>query len=405
GRDGRPGRGGEAGRDRAIRAEGGQIGLDLRGKNGTDGQDGTDATSARCQIFHTEPEEDLEAADGGDGGNGGHGGAGGNGGMLTVYYQDVDKLKTVDVDATGGIGGRGGRGGRGTLGCACHQHEWTITDCEDDGSCETEEYTCKDGRNGQQGSDGRDGETGEVGRARLVKQLDELLPENVEETRAIATFPSTPIELSRNLWETRTGAQALFAAGSVISDTYQQYTGRAEQQFQLIWEAERPASELSGNLNLAINEQGELQVNPVEDLWIDSTLSTEGDLTTYRVNGAVVASEATRLTLGRNSGRGEQFTLNVIDLAAASDLVETRFYLRYRTNDSNRRPVYVNRYEDEIPSNLITQEYNRFTIPIGQLPIRDRYLRDGTEVSMELVITRSYVGNSAEQTLDWTGQL
>ncbi|MEL6488435.1 MAG: element excision factor XisI family protein [Cyanobacteria bacterium J06621_3] len=327
------------------------------------------------------------------------------GGMLTVYYQDPTQLRNVSVDAAGGDGGRGGRGGRATWGCDCYKHEWSITECSEDGSCETEEYTCRDGSDGRHGSDGRDGASGSTGVARLVKQTEQLLPENAQERRAIATFPSTPIELSRNLWETRTGAQALFAAGSVISDTYQQYTGRAEQQFQLIWEAERPASVLSGNLNLAINEQGELQVNPVEDLWIDSTLSTEGDLTTYRVNGAVVASEATRLTLGRNSGRGEQFTLNVIDLAAASDLVETRFYLRYRTNDSNRRPVYVNRYEDEIPSNLITQEYNRFTIPIGQLPIRDRYLRDGTEVSMELVITRSYVGNSAEQTLDWTGQL
>lgn len=404
GRDGREGRDGAAGSDRTLRATEGPTTINIQGKDGTDGTDGTNATNARCNFFHTEPEYDLEAADGGNGGDGGRGGDGGDGGRLTVYYQDPTQLRDIAVDAGGGEGGRGGRGGLGTPGCDCYPEDWSVTTCED-GNCESEAYECRPGTDGRYGRDGGDGETGKMGVAWLVKQSETLLPDNPEEVRAIADFPNTPVSLSRNLWETRTGALNVFSPGSVISDEYQEYTGRVEQQFQLEWAAERPPSDLSGTVDIAIDEQGSVQVEPVEELWIDSTLSTEGDLTTYRVNGAIVASEATRLALGRNTGSGDQLTLNILDLAGASDLVDTRFSLRYRTNTGDRRPLYVTRYEDEIPSELITREYNRFILPVGQLPIRSEYLRAGTDATVELVVTRSYVGNSAQQTLNWNGRL
>lgn len=407
GRDGQPGRAGRAGRDQVIRASDVPASVDLRGGDGGDGADGERASRPRCDRYHNKPEHDLEAADGGDGGNGGAGGAGGAGGNLTVYYESLTQLRSIYVNAAGGEGGRGGRGAAGTRGCYCDEHHWSVVTCTD-GNCTTENYSCTDGEDGDYGYNGAEGEAGALGRVRVIKQSEPLAADNPEFNQAIASFAGTPVALSRNLWEAQTGAATgIFAIGSIVDDTYERYSGRVEQQFQLVWAAARSQQSLppSSTLAVRINPQGTLEINPTEDLWIDAATTTEGALTTYRVNGAVLASEATQLSLGRHSGQGDQLNLNILDLAGTSGLIETRFFIRYKTNEDDRRPRYVTRYEAELPSNLIEQNFNRFSLAVGQLPISAQYLARGTEARVELVISRSYAGNTAEQTLDWTGRL
>lgn len=407
GRDGRDGRSGEAGANNGgntlMQTTERPINVDLQGSDGGDGEPSGDGERPYCSN-QGRPAYDLEAADGGNGGSGGRGGNGGNGGLLTVYYRDRAQLKNIFVNAAGGAGGRGAYGGRGTRGCRCRVRRWEIETCTD-GNCQTQRYTCRDGRDGVDGRDGDRGEAGRVGAARLVNQAEPLTTDNPKLEQAIATLPTTPFLLSRNLWDKSAGAQALFASGSTIADQYEEYAGRVEQQFQLVWAAARPQREISSPLNIVLNQQGALEISPPADLWIDSDISQSEGLTTYRVQGAVLQSEATQLSLGRNSGQDQQLTLNVIDLAGVSDLVDTRFHLRYRTNEGDRRTRYITRYDAEIPSELVTQSYNRFTLALGKLPIDSEYLRRGTQGSIELTMTRSYAGNSVEQSLSWSGRL
>ncbi|MEL7349946.1 MAG: collagen-like protein [Cyanobacteria bacterium P01_A01_bin.116] len=403
GDNGAHGQSGERGNDRTVEATGTPININLEGRDGEQGESGEHATRARCG-HQSRSGHDLTAADGGDGGDGGQGGDGGDGGTLTAYYTDPAALKTLYVNAAGGDGAAGGRGGRGSDGCDCEDDDWQITTCTD-GNCTTKDFDCEDGDHGHDGRRGRKGEDGQTGRVRLIQQSEPLAADNPDMESAIATFSTAPISLSRNLWETRSGAQSLFAIGSVIDDDYDRYTGRVDQQFQLIWDAARPQVNTAGNLAVSLDEQGVLQVTPQDDLWIDGELSTEQGLTTYRVEGVVPKSEAVQLSLGRNSGRGEQFVMSVIDTASTSDLVETSFHLRYYTDEGERRARFISRYDAAMPSDLITQDYNRFSVALGQLPISAQYLRPGTPIKMELTVTRSYAGHSATQVLTWNGQI
>jgi len=405
GTDGRAGRAGRAGDDSTVRATGSPMNVNLAGEDGSNGEAGEHAVRARCGV-QDRPSRDLEAADGGDGGAGGRGGAGGDGGQLTVYYQQLGHLRNIYVNAAGGRGGEGGRGGRGTEGCDCEDDEWTITTCTD-GTCTSSEYECEDGDRGQDGGYGSTGKEGELGRARLIESSGPLENDNPSVESAIATFSSSPVALSRNLWEVRTGAKYFFAEGSTVGDEYDQYAGRAEKSFQLVWDAERPRTTTEGNLKVEIDPQGELQVTTQDDLWIKGDFSNSDDenLTTYRVQGAVLASEALKLSLGRNRGRGQALTVNVIDTASQSDLVDTQFRLRYYTDEGDRRSRFISRYEGAVPAELVTQDYNRFSVALGQLPINASHLGRGTQVRMELTVIRSYGDNTAEQVLNWSGRL
>ena len=410
GRDGSNGRSGDSGAsgvNQTVEASDQLLELNLSGAEGEDGEDGTRGERGRCRN-HNRPDGDVKAASGGDGGNGGSGGDGGNGGDITVYYTDRAHLRNVLVNASGGRGGRGGRGENGGQGCNCHEYSWSQTECSD-GNCETEHFSCKDGDDGRDGSSGSRGSDGRTGQARIVDKTllagERLEADSPVVERAIATLPTAPVELSRNLWQTRTRARSLFNSGSVIDDTYQAYMGRVEKQFQLIWEASYPQQQASGVLNVSLNEQGEIKVSAPEDLWIDGELTELEGLSAYRVQYALLASDATNLSVGRTAGRGEQFVLNVLDLSGKSDIIETQFHIRYKTKSEGRRGRYVTRYEGVLSEELSLRDHNRFTLNIGQLPVDQEYLKPDTEARLEITATRTLADNTAEQALAWNGQI
>lgn len=58
-------------------------------------------------------------------------------------------------------------------------------------------------------------------------------------------------------------------------------------------------------------------------------------------------------------------------------------------------------YEGDIPNELVTRDYNRFTLALGKLKIPDEALRPGINVDIEVVATRSLGIRSAKQTISW----
>ena len=110
--------------------------------------------------------------------------------------------------------------------------------------------------------------------------------------------------------------------------------------------------------------------------------------------------------MGQVDGRSRTFAVNIVDLAQRSDVLETRFEVRYSTaNEGGSRRRYFSKYEGAVPENLIQQDHNRFTLALGRLPIRSQLLSGGTRARVELKIIRSYGNNSAEQTLTWEGTI
>lgn len=405
GRDGRTGRDGRNGASQTVWATGDPIRLDLSGTDGEDGGYGEDAEWVRCRRQPRGERHDLQAADGGDGGHGGNGGRGGDGGSLTVHYTNPSQLRQILVDAEGGRGGRGGRGGDGTDGCDCDDDHWTVEVCKD-GTCRQEDYDCDDGHDGVDGRHGRDGESGTLGQLILINQVEPLPQAAPSQSQSVASLANQMVTLSRNLWDTRNGAKNLLAPGSAIANSYQVYTGHIERQFTLDWQAPQAAQTFTDAVDLELQADGQVRIDFPQAYWLLGETVQQDTLTTYRVEGIVPVAEVTQLAVGRVDGRSRTFAVNVVDLAQRSDVLETRFEVRYSTSgDDGRRRRYDVEFDGPVPEALVQQDHNRFTLSLGRLPIRSQLLSGGTRAQVELKIIRSFGTNTAEQTLTWQGEI
>ncbi len=415
GRDGRSGQDGEAGRSQSTNATGASAMVNLAGTDGENGERGEDGRQPRCGGQPREVPYNLQAPSGGDGGDGGYGGRGGDGGNLLVYYSDRTALQQLLVNAPGGRGGRGGQAGLGAPGCRCERRNWTVETCsgtpgQRDYVCRQDRYSCRDGRSGANGSTGRDGTTGQDGQLRLVNQLDPLGTETPTQTLSLREFARGPVALSRNLWETRTGANALLATGSTVNNTYQEYVGRVEGEVALDWQADKPADLFADMpLTAEIDETGQLTARFTDQLWVDYTTLGNGNPLTLTINNVVRASDATRLAWAGTEGSGLALQAVVVDLAGETAHLDTQFRLTLETASGDprrdRRLRYVTRYAEVISPELVSVDNNRFILAIGQLPISQSHLSPGTYARINLTAIRSLGQNSAEQTLPWQGQL
>ncbi len=401
--NGYSGRSGEAGDSTAITVDGSPVQLDLAGGDGEDATDGEGAGRSHCDDRSGYARQNVQAENGANGGDGGNGGNGGNGGSLTVHYSDPKHLAQVLVDASGGRGGRGGRGGFGSPGCDCDVKSWSVEVCQD-GSCSTENYSCTDGSDGQNGSSGSEGASGSTGTLRLVNQPAPLPDEMPQQSVALNRLAEQPVALSRNLWESHTGASALLAPGSKIQDEYESYKGHIERRFAIDWQASQSASRFTDSLNLALQPNGEIEIGFPESYWILGSQIEQEALTTYRVDGIVPVADVTRLGIGQVTGSSQDFEVNVIDQGQLSDELETQFEVRYSVSNDNGRRYRV-AYEGPVAPDLIVRDHNRFTLALGRLPIRSQEMSGGSEVRLEVMITRRYGDNSAQKTLDWSGRL
>lgn len=415
GRDGRPGQDGQPGIAANMIADGNPASFILSGTAGSEGEDGEAGYRPRCESQPRDVAYDLQAAHGGDGGSGGRGGNGGNGGDLTIYYRDVAQLQRLSVTSIGGQGGRGGRGGQGTLGCRCRVYRWEQQTCtgtpgQSDYRCETRRYECEDGDDGDSGLNGPDGRTGEDGQLWLVNQLEPLQPENPSQSARLTAFATQPLALSRNLWETRTGANFLLAMGSRVRDSYQIYTGRVEGTVQLNWQAQRPINLFATeSVTTEIQPDGTLAATFSENLWADYSTQIDGNAMILTINRAALRRDVTRLAWGGTQGNGPNLKAVVLDLGGESAFVDTQFHITLKTTTDNlgdsRRPRYTTAYEGALPAEVVTLANNRFELALGQLSIEARALRPGTYAQLEITALRSLGGQSAEQTLTWQGQL
>jgi hypothetical protein len=216
--------------------------------------------------------------------------------------------------------------------------------------------------------------------------------------------------LSKNVFQTRNGAASLLAPGSVIADEYQEFVERLERSVQVVWNAARPITDFTGQMvTVSLLPDKQVAVAFPDDVWVDGTLSQQGDTAQYVASNVILRKEATQLKRADFSGSGTDLSFAVIDEAGKSNLISTQFRIKYKTSSSGDRfrdnYDYRTRYEGNIPAELVTRNNNRFVLNIGKLPIDAQYLRTGLPVEIELVATRSFAGNSAEQKIEWRGEV
>lgn len=410
GQDGNQGKNGQDGQNSdnlTIFADGSPTTLNLAGQNGLDGEDGGNGNDAPCSNQPQDVTYNLRAPDGGNGGDGGDGGKGGNGGSLTIYASNLANVSQVSVNAVGGKGGQPGKTGIGGKGCQCSQPYWTIQTCtgnpgDSNYNCTTREFNCRDGNDGKNGRTGRTGKDGLLGKLTLINLNKPLEPD-----QPVATIPMSQLKdkgfiLSQNTWETRSGAVSLFAPGSVIADQYLALVERLERSFLLVWNAPQSFSKFANQmvtLNLEENQGRDIVLS--DEVWVEATTQKQNNVTQFVVYNAILKKEATQLKSEGLSGVDSSLQLNLVDLANQSNLISTQFRLKYRItrSDPRFRPVsdYSTRYSGEMPAELVRLNGNRFTLNLGQLPLKPDDLKSKLGVEVDLVATRSFAGYSTEQ--------
>lgn len=410
GQNGANGKDGSKGQDSetlTIFADGSPATINLAGQRGADGTHGSNGIDANCGKQPQQADKNFQAASGGNGGNGGNGGDGGTGGKLTIYATDPNLLSQMTVNADGGEGGQPGQGGMGGEGCNCTQPYWTVETCEgdpgdEDYSCTSREFRCLDGKNGANGSNGRKGREGALGTLILVNSDKPLQKDQPSATIAISELKNTGYILSQNIWETRNGALALFAPGSVIEDRYRALSERVERSFLMIWNAPQTFSQFADKrITLSLDRNKNIKISLPDDLWLEATTQQQNNITQLVVYNAMLEGEATRLKSEGLSGTGSKLQLILVDEAKHSDMVATKFRLKYRVTRSDPRfqegSDFRTKYDGELPVESIVANGDRFTLNLGQLPIEADALRSGTGVQLDLVATRSFAGYTAEQ--------
>lgn len=390
-----------------IFADGSPLNLNLAGQSGTDGDTGATGKDSNCKEQPKEPNRNLQGANGGNGGNGGDGGDGGDGGALTIYTSNPANLRQITVNAAGGKGGQPGAGGSGGKGCGCNQIYWTIPTCtgkpgDPNYSCTTREFRCQNGLDGKGGTSGRVGKDGRAGKLTLINLDQPLTSDQPSAAVTMAALKDRGFVLSKNKWETRTGAIALFAPGSVIDDQYLALVERIERSFILIWNAPQPFDKFANKpVTLTLEENGEIKAVLPNDLWLEATTQKRNNVTEMVVYNAVYDREVVQLKSAGLSGNGNKLRLELVDQASQSNLIGSKFRIKYRVSQSDeasyRATDYMTKYEGEVPPELVTFEGNRFILDLGKLPIDPDYLRSGTGVEIEVIATRTFAGYSKEQ--------
>ena len=414
GKQGKPGQSGINGQkgknsdNLTVFADGTPMTLDLSGESGLPGNDASVGNPAICGDRDADAEYNIRQADGGHGGDGGDGGDGGNGGSLTVYTTDKSHLAQIYVTATGGEGGEGGKGGEGGEGCKCSSSYWNQQSCtgkpgRDNYNCTTEEFQCQDGYEGRRGRNGRKGKQGRLGNLTVINLDKSLTPDRPLATVAIAQLKDRGFTLSKNEWETKTGAVALLAPGSLIADRYQELVNRLESTVLLVWDAPQPFNRFAREqITLKLTPDEEVDVSIPKNLWLETTTLKRDNVTEFFVFNALTAKEATQLKSQGLAGNSSNLTLKLRDMAGKSDLVLTDFSIRYRTSRSAEAEFrrvfdYKTRYEGKVPPEAIEYQNNQFIINVGQLPIPPEALRRGTAVEIKVTANRSFAGNSKKQ--------
>ena len=397
-----------------VFADGTAMTLDLTGGEGAVGGQGTKGEDAKCEQPTKSVGKNLRGADGGNGGDGGDGGVGGNAGSLTVYTTNKEHLKQIYVIAAGGEGGEPGKAGTGGAGCECDRPYWNEETCfgkpgSSDYSCTTQEFQCTDGYSGKKGRNGRKGRDGKIGHLTLINLDKSLSPDFPEVTAPISELKGRGFTLSRNIWQNRDNASALFAPGSVIGDKYKELVTRHEHSVLVVWDAPQPVENFDDQqITLRIKGENDADILFPEDLWLETKNVKRDKLTELFVFNAVRTKDVADLSIDGLFGQGANLELNITDEAEKSNLITTDFLIDYRVGEPAENKGflglgndtdYKTKYEGSIPDTAIAIDGNSFTLKLGELPIPQQYLQPGLKVEIEVVAKRSLGENSQAKKL------
>ena len=210
-------------------------------------------------------------------------------------------------------------------------------------------------------------------------------------------------------WNHNQGARSLLQANSRINDEYYEYRDRLEKTATLQWRSKSSLSEYGSQLaTFTLKSDGKIGFEFEEQsLWsvVEQVDNPKG--TAVAVKDVVHQRDALKLTPGITDKRDRDFTLAVLDTGAKSDIVSTTFSVKIKNSQNSSRPGSfgneTTHYEGVVPATAVKQDYNRFVLNLGSLPVPEDTFKSGNDIAVEITVVRSLGMRSATQTIDWSG--
>jgi hypothetical protein len=412
----------------------GPVSYVFAGGNGQDGGNGAYGTAASNCWTQYGGDEDIQGAPGGSGGAAGTGGNGGDGADVVVTYtpaagNPLADLRNVSLYLAGGAPGRSGYPGLGQQGCACEYRHWEFTRhipetrrvCQDPPPphptpgpspspvpsptpvCHDEivyvdqvvDHYCYDGVSGTNGQvfQGNYGSTGSV------TLIPTTRPTNPEDPSASTTVGQLPlaVTLTQDRWATGSGAQALFARGSVVADAYRYYAGRTVQPVRIVWNAKRSTSDLSGlTFEVSLNNGVPVLSYDTSQLWTSYSKSTDASgAVVFSIDAAAKPSEALQVS-ATLSGSGPDTILTLKDAQGLSELIGTSAYAKLESKGI----FWHTHWDAPVPTaDLELVNASELIIHVGKFYPHDNAgdLKPGKEFRVTLTITRSLGNDSGSE--------
>jgi hypothetical protein len=424
GRNGQNGFNGKDGQSTIVKATGQTEQLILAGSDGGPGNNGGFGSDAyNCYQGSTTPNYDLYGANGGEGGDGGNGGYGGDGGNIRVYFQNLSDVKNIFVDSSPGQGSYSGRGEYGGRGCRCTYYAWTKQECHQEAythtvclprgcqqgtagcNCQTQteyktvcvdkRYTCRDGYDGRQGYNGRNGSAGSYGSIQLVGQLTDLAPTTPSMVVLVDKILTGTFNLSRDDWDSKSGALSVFAPGSKIRDDYKLFAGTSVNSVNFTWlDQDRSPSYYAGSrISLSlVGKPAIVKVALPTDLLAVTSQTGTANSTDFQFTKTMRRDELTNLRVEEMTGSMETLTLTMIDDSNVSDVSNTKVFI-----ESGWELEAGGKFKDWVPQNLIRSEKNKVHINLGRIPgIKAKKLKKyfGEKCELEMYIDRAFAGTT-----------
>lgn len=400
GRNGVSGSSGRSGQNITIRA-GAPQDINLSGERGSDaisyGDDGSDAYG----CFQDRPTHNLVGANGGSGGDGGDGGSGGSGGDVTVYYKNIEDLRKLRIVSLGAPGGRGAEGGDGGRPCYCSSSDWYHETCKDvvkpDGTlgkeCDKNHYYCSNGDYGRDGRRGNEGSHGSNGYLTIIKSETALLPDILSDKECLNKITSRKIVLEKDLFERRSGAGALLAPGSRLSDIYFDYVGRNIVTAKVEWRAPQPMESFGCSTVRFGYSNEKVTLDLPREYWFKTAVLTEGKNRVVAIDYVIHPEAVKYMTFGLE-GDHKNVQLRIKDNSPYKEFLANKIHvqIKRKTVFGNWRQVF----SGSVDANLMNAGSYEYLVALNKLNVEDAKdtFKKKKEIMVTVTVSRSFVGNS-----------
>lgn len=224
---------------------------------------------------------------------------------------------------------------------------------------------------------------------------------------SLKNLESSGTTLLAHIWEQRSGAMSLLAAGSRVSDRFTNYVKTSYAHVSLLWSASQPLVDFQ-DLRAQLSFNGSTLNASIPNTWAATKVINEGASEDYLLEVSHIYKEAELARFEVQEIRGEENALELVVRDTMNQPAPLRAEFAIEIDEKRRRPgsrphrryYYREVFDGMIPERLVERQGDLYILKIGQLDFTSRAKDDGSELRIDLVSTHKLNGQSKSKEAD-----